>query len=690
MNDTFLLVADYLQRNLLSHAFRLMHDFISSPNAEPQWADQLQELQQNYHYLTSYYLSGENDPQRTAIIQQLVQDSYQLLDNIVWANHRSQLPGVRFHMEEVARMAIQSQLEATQTNPIVEEFATLKMLFYTFWLTPKMHELKDLWHTLIKSNDPEQLYVAVAGMIVGCLDQFSDKKLITLLEDILILPPKAQNRVIVGLFFLLNKYAPRLEAYPALLHQLQILTSDTTLHEKVMLTHHFMLETSLMGEVLQAMQEMQKDILPTIQKQEKEAPIILNIDEMEEGNPNWAPDLQDSLHKHIDHMTHLHREGADFTYSASKALLHEPFFQNDIANFFLSFDIRNPQLGIDYDSQAGDVIRKLLNVNIEACDLDKYATCMMYRHLSKQLITLPDVVNEMGASDATDMLSTEDKDFLQLKLEVKNWSRFFLHNPWGYENQLKEADCFVRSILPELLHMTDEERLTLADKCLRLQLYEAVPILLFDIKNPTVEAHQKAGYAAKKSDDIFHALHEFERAIALQEDDYWSMYQAAQILVEIHDFPNALRYYDMLLEHNPKKKSYLLGKAYCYMEQEDYENAMQLYFQLDLLYPDQRTIQRGLGWCALISKRFETAERYLRELAEAEDSNATDCLNYAHYLLLQGKRQEAFHIYHKGLQLSNDSTTFFDDFENDREILISIGISNEELSLMADLLIDNG
>ncbi len=692
MEEKCQIIADSLNRGLLYHAFALLRPLVIEPNADPRWSDRLQSLEQNYNYLTRYFISGQDDPERTLILRQMTVETYRLLDEINNLRSRSLLhPLARVRMEDMARIAIAAQRDIQVQNTeddAIAVFALYKNTLYTFWTHKDWETVRPLWENLMRSNDGELLHLAVAGMILSLFDHFSEQKTQALLDDLLILPTRAQQRAIVGLLFILEQYGERIQFYPDLQKRISHLIQDNNLHELLMQANQYILETSLTPEVDKVMQSMQADILPTISKHEKDKPIILNLDDMEESNPQWGNALQDSMGKHIDKMTRLHHEGADFTYSSSKTMLHDTFFQNDIANFFLPFDKHNPQIGIDFDSDNGQIIRKLINLNIEACDCDKYATCLMYKHIHNRIAdTIPSNVQEMGNIDMDEMLSQEEKARFGLKNEVRNWYRFFFHNPWGYANKLKKADALCRSLMPELLQLSEQDRIKLGDHCMRLLLYKAVISLLEPIEHAEVDTYQKIGFAYQKTDKEIEALICFEEALKMQEDDYWSMLHAAQCLRAINNIPEAIAYYDKLLEVFPNKKSYLLQKAGCLLEWEHNEEALQVFFQLDLLYPHELKIERGLAWCAFLCNRTETAERYLEQLAFADTANDNDCLNYAHFLFCVGQRTESLKMYMNAYKKSESIQAFFRLFRRDRGLLREKGVTQESLALLEDILL---
>ncbi len=680
-------VAEVLNRRLLYHAITLMKPLVFMPDAENNWSDRLLSLQQNYDYLTQYFSAGQNDPEREIILNQMIAEAYRLLDEINAQCKREHLILARVRMENPCTR--QNEYKDAE-NPI----NSYKQVFHTFWQNQDWLEVENEWTNLLAKQDAEKLNMAVAGILLSNLDYFSEKKQTILFRDLNRLPQKAQLRAIVGILLWILVYGERYAFYPDLLQALHQIAHDENYARYFLLTNMYVAETSLVGEISKVMQSVQADILPDIEKHDPKTPIFLNLDEIDEAHPDWSA----SMNKHIDAMSRLHQEGADFTYSSSQQMFRERFFQDNIANWFLGFDIHHPQLTIDLTTEGGRLMQKLVNLNIEACDSDKYATCLMYRHIKDRIAdAVPQVVHEMGNTNMHEMLSGEERVYYLLRSEVRNWYRFFLHNPWGYANLLEQADTLSRSAMPRVLHWGDKEISKLADRCLQLGLYEATEALFLQVQEETAEKYQKIGFALQKRSKFDEAFLYFQQAIRLQseENDVWTIRQAAYCLRKKGDTQRALRYYERLLELEPNKKSYLIAKTKCLLEAEalpqakraNQEKALQVYFQLDLLYPNELAIQRGLAWCAFLCDRMDTAERYAEQLASAETANANDCLNYAHILLCLQRRQEAIHMYETAQQKAASMQFFFHLFRKDKAILQQKGIAAEDIALLEDILV---
>ncbi len=667
-------IQDSLRDGLLYQALRQMRSWLKKSGANAQWEERLNSIQQNYNYLVQYFLSGQDDPNRARIFNHLTIEAYALFDDM--NNQRDK--------EIVPRLATR-----IVSNEDHQDFNTFRNTFYTFAINRNWYDITPIWEQMVRDGDTKILQMATSGIILSCLDHFSEAKIVALLDDILIYPPQVQYRVVVGVLIVLIAYGERMGYYDELNNRLQILYTDGYLHTLLLRAVQYFLETSLTPRVDKEMMQMQEDILPAINKQDRNKPIVLNLEEIEEGNPAWTAAIRDSMEKHVDAMSRLIHEGADFTYTSCRSMLNDPFFREEVAHYFMPFDTNNPQIGIDFNSEGGSVVRVLINVNTEACDVDRYATCLVYKHLQGHLSNvIPPEVKEMGAMQANEAVGEEKMKF-GLRSEVRNWYRFFHNNAFGYANLMKQGDEIASSLFHYLFPFTDEELVDLADHCLRLQLYNGAEQLLSVIEAKTAEVYQKLGFAYQKQEDKeVEAYICFNKALTIDDHDDWSRFHMAACLRKMNDFPSAVECYDRLLVDHPNKKSYLLQKAACLMEAKDYEKALQVYFQLDLLYPDELSIQRGLAWCAFVCDRQDTAERYLEQLAFSPDASSNDYLNYAHWLFVAGQRAEALKMYETASEKADSLLRFLRDFKNDEEILRQKGMSIEELALFEDVLVE--
>ncbi len=687
MEEKILLVETALKKGLLNHAFRLLRPYVLAAGADYRWSDRLQSLEQNYSYLTQYFLSGQDDPERTAILQQMVAETYRLWDEITFSMRN--VPNTRLRMEEVARMAIEAQAAQAQEKQIsttTEEdiqytYLCRKAIFYRFWLDEPLEE----WRALIYENDPEWLSLAVAGIMVSALDTFSEKKIQCVLDDLLILPLKAQARAMVGLVFFIAKYGHRLPYFPSLAQRIEAAMADQHLREMYRMAVHFILESHLTPQVEKLLQDMQQVIFDGLHKaKDSNEPLVIDVDESEENIPEWQRDVHDMMCARIDDIDRLVKAGGDFTYSSSKAMLNDSFFQTDIANFFLSFALDNPILAPYITSEKGQNVSRYINLDHTMCDCDKFCMYLIQKHIGSELmqnISIHTVEDE----DSFDKLSEKEQRFFTTKQEAKRMFRFFNHNPWGFQNLMVPADQICTETLLQTVQRQPEGLNPLVDKCIKLGLYAAAEKLLDKEKANDIETLQKRAFVRIKQEKYTEAMGFLQMAIELY-DDSWAINQMAKCHKQLLDYDGALAYYNLLLESDANKKTWLMNKAECLMALHREEEALQVFFQLDLLYPNLPKVMRGLGWCAFVCDRKDTANRYLEQMAFADNCEVNDCLNYAHLLFCNHEREEAMRMYRLAKEKAESTMTFMRLFRKDIAVLTT-KISKEEVTLLEDSLV---
>lgn len=678
MNDKLLAINKALTGRLLYHALQLMKPVIAELG-NTYLSDRCQSIEQNYRYLTDYFLSGNNDPERNRIFLQLTEEAFLLSDDIqvlYEAQH-----------ESAQLTALKASWAALQTS--ANYFDQLKDVFYRFCLADNLPDAEEQMRDYANRTDSNYLRMAISGLTVSMLRRFSRQGILLLCRLVTELEGDALQRALVGLALLLLKYNDRLPFFADIQTELTRLTQHADIRKYWQETIRFLIETTLTEQTQHVMRQIQQDLMPKLGNQQ--GPIVINIEDAEEGNPLWSQELNNTLSKHMNEMTRLHEEGADFTYTSTREILHTDFFRKDMANWFLPFAWEHPQIDIQPDSKELTFVRGLIAANIEACDIDRYATCLLYKHIGDNLqnMTLPDAMQDIeqfgkvaSAEPVTPLTMAHD--------QVRTFYRFFYHNPWQVENIIPASiQNLCRSVFFDAVVTSADDRLRFADKCLNIRLYPQAEYLYSHAANTTdAQTLQKWGYALQKQEKYAEAVEVLERSLLLSDDE-WTLHHIAACLRKSGKNKEALPYYDRLLEKQPDKQSYLQAKAKCLMDMQHYQEALQLFFKLDILYPNDTNIGRGLAWCAFMTGKHEYAERYFEQNAYADNATANDWLNYGHLLFVQQQRQDALNAYRKSRELSDNLQQFFRAFRQDRPALLSKGLTQEEISLMEDVMLSS-
>lgn len=669
-------VERHLNMRQLYHALVLLRSLIAKHPQEGR-SDRYHSIESNYRFLTDYFLSGGDDPQRDIIINQLILEAYKLLDEIVFDNNRN----------KPSRKLLLQHLQEKHTG----YYSRGRDTFYHFLLMQDVSALTAEWNSLVDRHDGESLHMAVSALTLNILSDFSEPLFLFLLESVAIDNADIANKALVGCVLVIHRYDNRIAFFPKIMERWQLIVDNPIQRELVMQICIHLLSTTLSKQVDKAMLSLQKDISSQKENITKDGKTyLINLSDLEEGNPAWSKELNEMVSKHSEVIIHLHQMGADINYASTQMFIKHPFFQTEITNWFIPFSIDNPNIGIDFESANGKLVLKLVYANSDACSIDQYATCLTIgSHIGNFLENmLPEELADMSDADIA-MLRKNKNAANDMVLYIHNLFRFFCHNPWEYRNEMASiADVCRTKMLSSCLEGNWND---IGDYCLELKLYsEAEDVFLRPTLSPSIHLWQKIGYAQQKQGKYEAARKMFEKVLTLQDDDEWTLQHIAICCMKDGLEEEALVYYDRLIALNPDKLKYTFLKAQCLSTLERYDDALQLFFKLDMLEPDEISHKRGLGWCALMLGKVDVALRYSEEVALSKEATLRDYMNYAHSLLVNKRRAEAVKYYKKS-QLFNakyiDSISLYTDFSEDTAILIEKGlVTREELSLLLDCL----
>ena len=533
------------------------------------------------------------------------------------------------------------------------------------------------------------MQMALPALTINILNDFSEPLFLLLVDSASHDKQYITEIALTGCVLCLHKYRERLCFFPQIEDRWQLLVSDPRKKESVHRICLRLLSTTLTRQVDQAMNNLQKDILSqqkNISTGTKQ--IVITLNDMEEGNPEWGETLNKVVSKHSETIMRLHQTGADINYSTTRMLLKEPFFRTEITNWFLPFSTENTDLGVDFRSPAGKMLLKIISANAEACSIDRYATCLAIGKTTGQITEqmFPKELTEMSDEDLEEIKKDASSAANSLTLYIHNLFRFFNNNSWGYDNDMCTISDVCRT--PSLASCLEDYWNELGDYCLDAELFMEAG---YCFSRPTlpVSLHlwQKIGYSLQKQEQYEAATDWFEKVLALQDDDAWTLQHLATCKVRLARYTEAVHLYDRLIALNPDTTKYILLKAQCLLAMNEYEEALQLFFKLDILTPEEINHRRGLAWCAFLLGKSDIAKRYLEQLAQSNEANGNDYLNYAHYLLVNKQRADAVRYYRQSLSAYDSKRSFLSAFQKDYLFLEQKGITSEELRLVRECIL---
>jgi tetratricopeptide (TPR) repeat protein len=205
-------------------------------------------------------------------------------------------------------------------------------------------------------------------------------------------------------------------------------------------------------------------------------------------------------------------------------------------------------------------------------------------------------------------------------------------------------------------------------------------------KPSDVQLYEKIAYCYQESDDYEEALRYYRRA-ELIDRKVWTIKKIGLCLRRLGRNEEALENYLQAYDLEPENIHTIILVAHCYLDLKNYEQALKYYFIVEYKEPGNLKILRPIAFCYFALGRFDESEKYYDRLS-AGKLNAHDQINIGHLALCRGKKREAVELYRQSIisgELSKEQ--FVSIFAEDRELLISLGVNQEDLPILVDYLL---
>jgi tetratricopeptide (TPR) repeat protein len=205
-------------------------------------------------------------------------------------------------------------------------------------------------------------------------------------------------------------------------------------------------------------------------------------------------------------------------------------------------------------------------------------------------------------------------------------------------------------------------------------------------KPSDVQLYEKIAYCYQESSDYEEAL-KFYRRAELIDRKVWTIKKIGLCLRRLGKNDEALEYYLQAYDLEPENIHTVIMTAHCYIDLKNYEQALKYYFRVEYKEPGNLKILRPIAYCYFALGRFDESEKYYDRLS-AGKLNAHDQINKGHLALCRGKKREAVELYKQSVisgELSKEQ--FISIFTEDRDLLISLGVSPDDLPILLDYLL---
>lgn len=685
-----------------------------------------------YGYMLQYAEQGMDDPNRKNFYQQTMRTVYELTDamNIALLSIKTsstyfdRIRTFALHPAKTyteLQMQLETFTEDISTAPLlyhdekrlqseIEKIhqtheSTLTELFDKTWVTPfwtenEAQEASNILQSVLVT--PNDLAVMVSAVTLSLLRVFDSKKFKFLTEAYQHENLQINQRAIVGIVIALLKHETRIKIYPELESLLSLLCEDDSFQKNL---HVIQMQLLISRETTKIDKKMREEIIPEMMKNAKQLnDPKFRFDESEDPedrNPEWEEWMDKSgMTDKIKEMGEWQMAGADVYMSSFSQLKHYPFF-HQISHWFYPFDLNLPILAPlkkDFDSSLFSPL-KLIAYSNYFCNSDKYS-------FSLAILGMPKAMRDMSIQQMEEQvrMNEEHRDklsqLMQKKKEAKEISRQYIQDLYRFfklwRKHHEEEDIFRWSFnLWEnswLKQVFASEEITkeLADYLLQKEYIEEaytlfLKLMTFNTKH--AEVYQKAGYILQKQKRYAEAIRHYIHADILQPDNIWTIKHLAQCYKLDGNLEKALECYRKVEIVQPDNLNIALQIGQCLARLELYNDALAYFYKVEYLEKKPDNARRAIAWCLLVNKRYEEALKYYQLLLAQPSPKAHDWMNTGHVYFAMRQVPQAIEFYQRAQSFEESHTAFVEKFNKDKKALLTLGLTEEDIQIMLDLLV---
>ena len=689
--------------------------------------NRLEQAKVSYQYMLQYMRQGVNDPERQKLYRQLLAETRELaeqarislLDEVsthyyhaLHKNKRNMEAGygmsswlkvLESFPDDMAVCQLMPDNKQSLDSALQRHEETAQYLFLTTWgnsgwtAEEEREARMYLESELLPVND---LCLFTGAVLLSLMECFDPRKFSWLLDAATHADTQVSQRALVIIAIVLHIHPSRLWLYPELEARLSLLNEDGSFGKQLNRVYIQLLRSQ---ETEKIDKKMREEIIPEMMKnvsimRNMKYGFEENMDE-DDRNPDWEKAFEESgLGDKIREMNELQLEGADVYMSTFAQLKSYPFFQNP-HNWFYPFDMQHSgiirELGL---KPTGDnAILSLILQSGFFCNSDKYSLCFTMAHIPQAQRNM--MLSQMTSQDLNELMDESKSSGLRQYAQRPDViSNQYIHDLYRFfklsQRRHEFRDIFKEEIalhrIPALKDILRKPELlvTIADFHFRkehpaeaLGIYQEV----IDMNYADADIFQKTGYCLQKEKRYKEAISAYRKADVLKPDHIWTIRHLATCYRQLRDFASALEYYRKVEAMQPENRNVTFFIGSCLAEQERYEEALQCFFKLDLMENDCIKAWRAIGWCSFVSGKSEQAMRYYEKVLALKPI-ATDYLNAGHVALQLGNMEKAAELYGKAASESGNRETFLDMFDKDKETLIKLGIDENDIPLIRDLV----
>ena len=695
--------------------------------------ERLDDLTDNYHRLSDFYLQGYEDPQRQqfykllaaqldGIIRDLILEDLKVeYPYLKYLNPQRQIPSVddmRQQLESYVTdmaMASLSALNGSNDNltAIHKRHANnLRSFFNLTVASPQWrHEYAASFEELLLSPaiDSADAQLLVSAVTLACLLVADAEKILTLIhvfqksQD-----ERVKQRAFVGWVFALSN--GRYQLYDSVRQAVKEVLSDNSVKSALL---DMQIQMVYCHYAERDNDELRKNIMPNIIKSQDWQMMNMGSTPTDESSleeilhPDEADKRMESLEKSINKMNDMRKQGMDIYFGGFSQMKRFSFF-NQLYNWLIPYTPTHPDLGILPEELRNSGFLDKFFKEGPFCDSDKYSFSIALSSVYQRLP--PEVRKVLLSGEVSLNMPDENEEAWRhsayiRRMYLQDLYRFFklcdqrhpFFNAFGYAHPIMfftkdMISSEMRGQLPALISFLLKKKLwdslQSVVECFATS-HEKEP----DCQGDEVAKSLKLASAAlcMHNSDFVSAADYLKELSKMDPDNESLLRQYSLAVFKSGRFENASEIYKTLTQRYPQKMSYALGLAISLIYCGKADEAVSVLYKLDYEHPEDTEVQRTLAWGLLWVDRTEEAQKLYKSLCSSKEALPDDSLNAAYCYWFQGQRKQAREMLRKYIGLSklekDESAASFllKKFHNDRDIFLHYGIDDTAQKVMADI-----
>ena len=719
-------VIEFLEQKRLRDAFVELKHMSQSAMA---WeiSDEISRLEDSYKLMLNYATQGVDDPSRSVLYNNIVNDVRLLLDRVARQRLAVEEPTLYFNTlrcvqlrqnESIAslldeyykisdkasiyNMIVSDELNSQSQDSFEAKERLEQQIFNRIWVTfPFKNIDEETLISLFNSNNVSQHFqeLIVSALLMGLIEYYDPRKLKILLVAYKSDYQEVSVKALVAILLTMYMYSNRIND-EKLLNHIAAIKEDDKWNSDVKTAYIELVRTRDTERISKKMQdelipEMLK-LRPDIYKKINDSTAMIDMSSIEE-NPEWEEMLQKSgITDKIKELSQLQEEGSDVFMSTFSHLKTFPFF-SEISNWFMPFSLDyslvKRTLGSDV-SVIGDIIDNAPFL----CNSDKYSFLLSLgsipQHQRQLMLSQFEQQREAISGAGMSMMSLtqpgQRKNLINKYLQ--DLYRFFKL----YRRKGEFFDLFAQQInlvnIPMLSDDLDDvdTLMLVAEFYFRRKYYsEALDVYksISEKVPPSAQIFQKIGYCYHQLGNIKSALTYYEQAELLNAESLWTLRRIAACYRSLDNPKMALSYYERIAKEKSDDLNVAMNIGHCYLELGEYNEAIKNYYKVEFLDEKSTRAWRPLAWCLLLSGDYDQSRAYYDRIL-SDNPTMEDYLNMGHLALV--KRDISLAIDYYKSSIDNDSSKIdklIDSLNKDESYLIKIGVDVSLIPFIVDALL---